>query len=333
MKTIPTLLLSGLLTFSPAIMPASQQATAKESNQTRLQTTYMQLNPKAMRIYSLLDSIFPYRYLANESPAECGYWVNYRFSSPAEFQVYRPWLESLYNELQSIDAYTTKTLHTDSAGIFIKALETIPTTPNTTQKDYCSFYISNSRMGFYYGAHIDGESFRYRANDDDPNGLPRQDIADSMDALINKYIKRKNVRAEEVSYDEEKENYNFVSFISSGQGSASGFRYIVPNCTWADYQKFKDAIRSYSLINPVRTSFNDVYWQYEASAICIMRPEGQSPLIIAAELKGTDLYLVRVEGGTHFILPRAWAEDNLIWETKEIYKLKARKALAPPINK
>ena len=330
MKTIPSILICGVLALSPIVEVMAKESKQDSANGMRLNTTYMQLNPKLMRVYHLLDSVFPYRYLANESPADCGYWVNYRFASAEEYNTYKPWLESLFSKLQTVQAYTTKIQLTDSANTNIKAIEMSCTTPNAIQKDHCTFYISNSRVGFYYNAHIDGEEFRYRSNADDPNGQPRQDIADSMDALLDKYIKRKNVRVEDVAYDDSKHGYGFVSFISNGKSVASGYRYIVPNCTWADYQKFKDAIRSYSLVNPVRTSCNDVYWQYDASAICIMRPNGQAPLMIAAELKGTDLYLVRVEGEKNCILPRAWAEDDQKWETKEIYKLKARKPLAPP---
>lgn len=296
------------------------------------QTSYMQLNPTIMGIYHELDSIFPLRYLANESPADCGYWVNYDFSSFKEFKLYQPWLESLLKRMDKVDAYSRVTIETDSVSKYTHAIELNLTTPNNIQKDRCYLYVTNNKVSFHYRAKIESEEYKYQNKKDDPNGQPRQDIADNMDALLNKYIHRKNVKADSVFYDSSKRNYRYVSF-SSKYELARGCRYIVPNCKESDYQKFQDAIRSYARINPVRTSCNDVYWQYDESAICVFRPNNPNPLIVAAALKGTDLYLIRLEGIESCFLPRAWAEESPVLENKEFYKAVARKPLAPPAIK
>ncbi len=294
-------------------------------------TSYMQLNPIVMDVYCKLDSIFPLRYLANESPADCGYWVNYTFSSAKEFELYRPWLESLLKRLDKVETYTRKTLITDSLGHYERAMQLNLVTPNHMQKDYCYLYVKNKKVSFFYQAKIEGEDYVYRYDPSDPNGQPRQDIADKMDDLLGKYIHRKNVKEEAVSYDPRKCNYRYFSFLNNYNNKVSqGFRYIVPNCTQEDYKIFQNAIRSYSRTSPVRTSCNDMYWQYDESAICIIRPNKQKPLMVAAALRGTDLYLLRIEGDDSCFLPRAWADENPVWIFRDIYETMGCKPLMPP---
>ncbi len=306
-------------------------STFAQSNAKSWATRYMQLNPIVMDVYNELDSIFPLRYLANESPADCAYWVNYTFSSPKEFELYRPWLETLLKRLEKTETYTRKILVTDSLNRYERAVQLSLVTPNHVQKDYCYLYVKKNKVSFFYQARIDGESYVYNNGPSDPNGQPRQDIADNMDALLNQYINRKNVRKEAVDYDPHKCNYRYLSFLSNNNRSSHGFRYIVPNCTSSDYRKFRDAIRSYSRKNPVRTSCNDMYWRYDESAICIFRPNNPNPLMIAAALKGTDLYLLRIEGENTCFLPRAWAEENPVWIFKDIYESQGCKPLLPPV--
>lgn len=325
MKTINRLLWTWVLTIVCL-------STFARSEQQVYKTSYMQLNQDIMEIYHELDSIFPLRYLANESPADCGYWVNYNFTSRKEFELYRPWLESLLKRMEGVDAYSRTTQTKDSVNNYLRATELSPTTPNNIQKDRSYLYITQDKVSFYYRAKIEGQDFHYNIKEDDANGQPRQDIADKMDALLNQYIKDKNVTTQPVKYDAARCNYKFVSF-SSKYETAQGYRYIVPNCKPSDYQKFRNAIRSYSRTAPVRTSCNDVYWQYDESAICIFRPNTPNPLIIAAALKGTDLYLIRLEGYKSCFLPRAWAEDNPMWNFKDYYKLTGSKPLAPPAIK
>lgn len=309
----------------------------KRKNQVavqHLESRYMKLNSDVMQVYKELDSIFQLRYLANESPTDCAYWINYSFSSRDEFEKYKPWLESIMSRLQNVDRYSLTFGVVDSVDVYGRTLSAQLVTPNTVQKDQLTFFISNKRVGFFYRAMVGTEEIRDTGSPDDPNGQPRQDIADAMDLLLNEYINRKNVRADSVSYNERNVYYQYVSFVANGNGGASGVRYVVPNCTESDYAKFKNAIRSYAVVNPVRTSCNDMYWQYDASAIAIVRPDKKPPLIVAAELKGSDLYLVRAEGydGMSF-LPRAWAEEDPVWRMKDVYKLLARKPLDPPVVK
>ena len=304
---------------------ASLSLTAKDS----CKTTYMQLNPVLMGIYHELDSVFPLHYLANESPAHCAYWVTFNFSSREQFERYRPWVESLIKRLDKVEAYTRNINLTDSVDKYFNGVELVMKTPNNVQKDNCVFYISQSRMSFFYNACVEGEGFRFANNPDDPNGQPRQDIADHMDRLLRRYIYRKGVTKDSVCYPQDKD-YRYVTFNSTNGEPSHGYRYIVPDCTAEDFRVFSDAIHAYSRTAPVRASFNDNYWQYEAAAICVIRPNGQNPLMVAAALKGTRLYLLRIEGEHTCFMPRAWAENDLKWEIKERHKLTERQPLLPP---
>ncbi len=319
MKTIHRILLVWLLALG------GLTSVAKNNNKT----TYMQLNPVIMDIYHELDSVFPLHYLANESPAHCAYWVNYNFSSTEQFEHYRPWVESLIRRLDTVAAYSRTTNLTDSAGKYFNGVELTMKTPNSVQKDNCTFYISQSRMSFYYNACVEGESFRFANKPDDPNGQPRQDIADHLDRLLRAYIHRKGVKRDSVFYPQGCD-YRYVTFNSTNGDPSHGYRYIVPDCTAKDFRAFSDVIHAYSRTAPVRTSFNDNYWQYEAAAICVIRPDGQKPLMVAAALKGTNLYLLRIEGEHTCFMPRAWAEEDLKWEIKDRHKLTERQPLSPP---
>lgn len=323
MRTIERFIFSWL--FAVIGLPALAQSNTQSWN-----TPYMQLNPAVMGIYNELDSIFPLRYLANESPADCAYWVNYTFSSSKEFELYRSWLESLLKRMDKVEAYTRKIVVTDSVNNYLRGTQLNLVTPNHVQKDYCYLYVNNNKVSFFYQAKIDGEDYMYRNNSNDPSAQPRQDIADKMDSLLGMYIHRKNVKVKPVDYDPNKCNYRYLSFLSSYNKPSHGSRYVVPNCTLSDYKRFRDAIRSYSRMSPVRTSCNDMYWQYDESAICTMRPNNQKPLMVAAALKGTDLYLLRIEGEETCFLPRAWAEEDPIWLFKDIYEPLGCKPLAPP---
>lgn len=319
MNTLRRILFTWLLAM------ASLSLTAKDS----YKTTYMQLNPVLMDIYHELDSVFPLHYLANESPAHCAYWVTFNFSSREQFERYRPWVESLIKRLDKVEAYTRNINLTDSMSKYFNGVELVLKTPNSVQKDNCLFYISQSRMSFFYNACVEGEGFRFANNPDDPNGQPRQDIADHMDRLLRRYIYRKGVTKDSVCYPQDKD-YRYVTFNSTNGEPSHGYRYIVPDCTEEDFRVFSDAIHAYSRTAPVRTSFNDNYWQYEAAAICVIRPNGQNPLMVAAALKGTRLYLLRIEGEHTCFLPRAWAEEDLKWEIKKRHKLTERQPLPPP---
>lgn len=299
-----------------------------------LESRYMKLNSEVMQVYKELDSIFPLRYLANESPAKCSYWVNYNFVSRGEFEKYKPWVESLIARLGKVDGYRRTCSVTDSADVYKHVLSVNVVTPNNIQKDYFAVSLSNEWVSFYYDACIEGEDYGSTGSLDDLGAQPRKDIADAMDRLLNKYVNRKGVRKDSVYYDDHNKSYQYVSFKAEGQGKSSGARYVVPGCDESDYAKFRNAIRSYSVVCPVRTACNDMYWQYDVSAIAIARPGNQQPLMVAAALKGNNLYLMRAEGcdGKSF-LPRAWTEDDAVWKMKDVYKLDARKPLEPPMVK
>lgn len=299
---------------------------------SQLKTSYMQLNPVAMSVYHELDSIFPLRFLANEGPADCGYWVNQFFSSEQDFEKYRPWLESLAGRLQQMKCYQSDVQRKDSGSVFEYSLTARCVTADPLQQDQLYFAFSREGASFYYRAHISGADFCYDGQSNDLNGQPRQDIADAMDALLQKYTGRKDAAKEKVVYDQTKVNYKYLTFISLGTWTSAGYRYVVPRCTEADYLRLRQAIASYSRTSPVRTSFNDVYWQYEEAAICIARP-GKPALMIGVALKGTDLYILRIEGTQRYLMPRAWPEESPVWETKKYYRLTARKPLDPPAVK
>ena len=102
---------------------------------------------------------------------------------------------------------------------------------------------------------------------------------------------------------------------------SEGCRYIIPKCTRADYQLFYDLFHKYLKKDVVYVASNDVYWEYEETGIRIRQADGR-PLYMGAAWKNDKLYLIRLEGSHNGngVFPRAWAEDNPIWDSSYITK-------------
>ncbi|MBR1522021.1 MAG: hypothetical protein IJ635_12420 [Bacteroidaceae bacterium] len=301
----------GILTATFTLSLTATTAHAQSRNawygDQVMQGEYLTLNPELVSLFNTLDSIFPKHYLINEEPHCVGMWVDYSFKNLKEYRQYRPVIEKLIERLNQVPAYRSYTERLDSTGMEKYGITLTPKTDSYRQTDYAYLTVQPRRMNFHYFANINGMKMPWNR---------RQDVADAADELLAEYINRPDVKKETVIFDGTKTNYKFLSYHKPYDCTyrCSGTRYIVPNCTAADYDRLYRFIRSHALSESVTVASNEIRGQYEEISLGVNQATNR-PLIVGAALKGTDLYLIRTEGdiGSQAWIPRAWAEDNPIY--------------------
>lgn len=140
--------------------------------------------------------------------------------------------------------------------------------------------------------------------------------------LFNQYVSRRKTDKQEVHFHGA---YGRVvhnkGYSNDPTAFSEGCRYIIPKCTRADYRLFYDLFHKYLKKDVVYVASNDVYWEYEETGIRVRQANGR-PLYMGAAWKNDKLYLIRLEGSHNGngVFPRAWTEDNPIWDSSYITK-------------
>lgn len=266
------------------------------------QGEYLTLNSELIDVFNTLDSIFPKHYLINEEPNCVGMWVNSRFKNQKEYEDVRETIEQLIIRLRDVPAYRSYTERIDSTGASGFGISLTPKTDNYAQKDYAYLNLNPTSFSFHYTGYIEGMKMPWEK---------RQDVADAIDKLFAKYIKKKGVKSEKIDFDGEKFVYRYSCFFKQYDSTyrCSGVRYVVPNCTSEDYDIIYRFLRDYAMTNSVTVASNDMSSKYEEITLSVNQ-DNNSPVIFGAALRGTDLYLIRTVGetGSQAWIPRAWAE-------------------------
>lgn len=281
------------------------------TNSANAQEFYIE-NPEAMRIFQDLNRIFPRRYLTMRDIGRCEYWINYVYENQEDFEKHKAQIWHLFARLNALPTIHKYTEEIDSANVQCKNYSmTFPTKING-QEDYLSFSTNTRRLRFYFTS-------KNRMIDRNADLVTDQKVIDELENLFNEYVSRKKVEKEEVRYRGKTNYCVYESFPPYTQrGDVSGNRFIVAGCSERDYRRFYDLFHQYVKKDHVLAVSNDVYWDYDECAVRVRQSNGK-PLFIGAAFKENKLYLIRAEGcpnGTG-LLPRAWAEDNPIWETAE----------------
>lgn len=302
MRAFLSVCLLAVLTLSAQPRSNSQRIAPE------MQSPYLELNREAVAAFDTLDRLFPMHYLINEEPHVVYYHISYDFKNEADYRRHLPSLLAVLEELKRIPSYRIYTETIDTTGNSGITIVMSPKTDRYGQSDYLRMDIKSRLVYFEYMASAPQMKMPTTSN---------QHIADSVDGLLNRYIHRSKVRKEPVSFDGNRTHYKILSFYKKYDSTyrCSGTRYIVPDCTEKDLERFYRLFRSYALVNDVSVASNDVYFWYEETGISVHQ-NSRRPLMVAAALKGTDLYLIRCEGdvGSQGWLPRAWAEDNPVWD-------------------
>ena len=160
-------------------------------------------------------------------------------------------------------------------------------------------------------------SFQYKANADVngkrlPVSMPKAtEIKGKMEALYRPYIARKNVREQQVTYDWNLRKYHRSIAADNTTKVTRATRYRIPACTPKDYEAVVKHFQQIQQQYNVFMATNDVFWEYEETAIAFRDDDGHLHTYgVALKPDGT-LYLIESHAGA---LPRLWAEDNAVWE-------------------
>lgn len=285
---------------------------------------YYQENPKAISLFNRLNKMFPRRYLTHTNLQYAFYHLEYYFKDSKDYEKYQAPINDIIKEMKDIKTTRFMSDITDSADVVSqKYTLSIPSTL-IGQTDKLHLTYDRKKIIFHYESSNDIiRQKRYAAQN--PN------ITSEAEALLKQYIKRQGVKEQPVAY------YNNVRYIRSvwdininrHYGSPAiltkGTKYIVPNCTQKDFDLFRNQFRKYIKKDHCYLIENDVYWQFEESCLHLIQPDGRS-LSFCAALRGTDLYLLRVEdtAKNKGIVPRAWALDDPIWDANKHHDFKTR---------
>lgn len=271
--------------------------------------TFYQENATAISIFHKLNDMFPKRYLTQRCMAWAQYWVEYWYADQADHQAHEAQIDTLFKTLDETPYLHKHIDMTDSAGV--RRAKYILSFPSDIrgQQDYLTLTANHTGVWFYYQA-----TNRFADLKADP--IPDQAAVEELEQLFDSYASRKRVRKEAVSFHG---SYKRVVHIQGSPDDpttfSTGFKYVVPHCTKADYQRFHDLFHKYLKKEALYVASNDVYWEFEEAGIRIRQADGR-PLYMGAALIGDELHLVRTEGSHNGngVLPRAWALDDPVWD-------------------
>lgn len=270
---------------------------------------FYQENETAMSIFHKLDRMFPKRFLENRWMTGAQYWVEYWFKDHKDYEDHQPAIDKLFKELDTTPFLHKHTEETDSGGILQKIYVMSLRSDIRGQQDFLKINVSPTGVFFYYQAK---NIFTQTEND----VIPDQTIVAELEELFNQYVSRKETDKQKIHFHGK---YGRVvhnkGLHNDPTAFSDGYRYIIPQCTQKDYRLFYDLFHKYLKKDVIYVASNDVYWEYEETGIRIRMADGR-PLYMGAAWKNDKLYLIRLEGAKNGngVLPRAWAEDNPIWD-------------------
>lgn len=285
---------------------------------------YYQENAQAISIFNRLDKMFPLRYLVHNNLQYAYYHLVYYFKDSKDYEKHQAQINSIIEDLKEIKSTRFMSDIIDSADVNSqKYILSIPT-GILGQEDKLKLTFDRKMILFHYQS----SNTLVRNN---PIPAQNPNIKSEAEALLEQFIKRKGVKELPVAY------HNHIRYVRSvwdrnynpASGShavvTKGTKYIVPNCTEKDFDLFRKQFRKYIRKDHCYLVENDVYWQFEESSLIIILPDGRSATFCAA-LRGTDLYLLRVEdtARNRGIVPRAWALDDPIWDANKHHNFKNR---------
>lgn len=243
------------------------------------------------------------------------FWVQYWFEDHEDYEEHRPKITEIFDLLDATPFLHKHTEETDSGDIMRKTYAMSLRSDIQGQQDFLKLEASPTGVFFYYQTT---NRFAQAEND----AIPDQAIIAELEKLFNQYVSRRKTVKQEVHFHGA---YGRVvhnkGYNNDPTAFSEGCRYIIPKCTRADYQLFYDLFHKYLKKDVVYVASNDVYWEYEETGIRIRQADGR-PLYMGAAWKNDKLYLIRLEGSHNGngVFPRAWAEDNPIWDSSYITK-------------
>ena len=258
-------------------------------------------------LFGSLRMNFPQTYLVRQTNDWIIYDLNYWFTDKDDKQKCRQYLDRIFDNMDKrLKPLRKFTESIDEKGKYYKKYTLTIQSTQEGQIDFLSLEVGNNKVSFQYKINAEMNGKRL------PVSMPKaNEIKEKMEALYRPYIARKNVREQQVTYDWNLRKYHRSIAADNTTKVTRATRYRIPACTQKEYDA---VVRHFQQIQQQYNVFmatNDVFWEYEETAIAFRDDDGRLHTYgVALKPDGT-LYLIESHAGA---LPRLWAEDNAVWE-------------------
>lgn len=249
---------------------------------------------------------FSQTYLIRQTNDWIIYDLNYWFTSEKDRQARQQLPDHIFDKLDKLKTLRKFTESIEEKGKYYKKYTLTTQSAQKGQIDFVMLEVGDNKVSFQYKANADVNGKRL------PVSMPKaNEIKEMMEALYRPYIARKNVREQQVTYDWNLRKYHRSIAADNTTKVTRATRYRIPACTQKEYDA---VVRHFQQIQQQYNVFmatNDVFWEYEETAIAFRDDDGRLHTYgVALKPDGT-LYLIESHAGA---LPRLWAEDNAVWE-------------------
>ena len=290
-----------LLVLFPIIVPAQENQSIALA-QTKVKTSYMQLNEKAVEVYNELCELFPMTYVGIEFPWEADYFIHAKFNDLNDYKNKQEKINAIVDKVLQID-YTRRSVDNNENGqntIFVRVKN-----PDNTS-GWLKMEWDNQTLEFVY--------YIFNAPSSGYAGVMScQSVVDDLDSDFKKLTQKNNVQSQKVTY--EGNIYGKYTFNSIKYPLTQGTKYVVADANHDDFMGLAKKMKAYSFKKDVHVMYSNVYGRYEQIGLCCYNVQ-RRVVCFATAYKEGKLFLIRVEsgiGGPRF-LPRAWAEDDPVWK-------------------
>ena len=277
-------------------------AMAQELNEK--QTFYE--NWELSNLFWELKLNFSQTYLIRQTNNWIIYVLNYWFTNEEDRQVRQQLSEHIFAKLDKLKTLRKFTESIEEKGKYYKKYTLTTQSAQKGQIDFVMLEVGDNKVSFQYKANADVNGKRLPVSMSKAN-----EIKGKMKALYRPYIARKNVREQQVTYDWNLRKYHRSIAADNTTKVTRATRYRIPACTPKEYDAVVRHLQQIQLQYNVFMATNDVFWEYEETAIAFRDDDGRLHTYgVALKPDGT-LYLIESHAGA---LPRLWAEDNAVWE-------------------
>ena len=253
-----------------------------------------------------LKQDFSQTYLIRQTNDWIIYDLNYWFTDEKDRQARQQLPDRIFAQLDKLKALRKFTESIDEKGKYYRKYTLTTPSAQEGQIDFVMLEVGDNKVNFQYKANADVNGKRLPVSMSKAN-----EIKEKIQSLYRSYTTRKNVREQQVTYDWNLRKYHRSIAADNTTKVTRATRYRIPACTPKDYKAVVKHFQQIQQQYNVFMATNDVFWEYEETAIAFRDSDGRLHTYgVALKPDGT-LCLIESHAGA---LPRLWAEDNAVWE-------------------
>ena len=253
-----------------------------------------------------LKQDFSQTYLIRQTNDWIIYDLNYWFTDEKDRQARQQLPDRIFAQLDKLKALRKFTESIDEKGKYYRKYTLTTPSAQEGQIDFVMLEVGDNKVNFQYKANADVNGKRLPVSMSKAN-----EIKEKIQSLYRSYTTRKNVREQQVTYDWNLRKYHRSIAADNTTKVTRATRYRIPACTPKDYEAVVKHFQQIQQQYNVFMATNDVFWEYEETAIAFRDSDGRLHTYgVALKPDGT-LCLIESHAGA---LPRLWAEDNAVWE-------------------